>query len=170
MFTSLHCTALHCTALQRPILPYFTTMHFKCHHKTPTLNEYRTLLFGRPTALHCTALHFTSLHFTSLHFTALHTALHCTALHSTALHCTALHSTLFVVPLHFVLSYCDISSVHRPLLYIWGLLRTAPLPLLSLSMTTSPTATLLASKHELHPKARWSEEWRGVRCPAIASP
>ena len=57
-----------------------------------------------------------------------HSPLWCpTALYFTALphHCTALHWTLLVVPLQFVLLYCNIFSVHRTLLYIWELLRTA---------------------------------------------
>ena len=60
-----------------------------------------------------------------------HSPLWCpTALYFTALphHCIPLHWTLVVVPLQFVLLYCNIFSVHRPLLYIWELLRTASSP------------------------------------------
>ena len=69
---------------------------------------------------------------TALYFTALQI----TALHCTALHCTALDFVCCSTPVHTVVLYNN-CSVHQPLLYICELLRTAPLPLLSLSMTTS---------------------------------
>ena len=126
----MHCTAVRTKAsLHYIALPYLNTLQL-----VPAIFLQKSP--PPPPPLHCNVL-LSNLYCCSVNC-SVYTDVHCCtprSIEDSVVQCSA-------API----LYCDMYSVHRTLLFARGLLRTPPLPPLSLSMTTS-TTNLVASNH-----------------------